>query len=271
MDGFSDNVQYFGLIFARILGLFFTAPVFSTDSVGNRMRIILGFLLAIILYPISANYLPALPNSVLGFALLVMGQIIIGVLIGFMVLVIFSSFQIIGEVLSLQMGISFFVLDPQSQISIPLLGTLKNTIGILLFLAVPFQMDGFYVPALLHMVRAIGHSFQAVPELIPSTQISGGILNYLDQAFAIMFITAVKVGLPLVGILFISSLTLGLLGRAAPQMNLINMGIQINITVGLIVLMTLIPVIVPVMQTSFVLLYDHVGSMLRSWPQGVAP
>ena len=267
MEGISDDVQRLALIFARILGLFFSAPIFSSETIRYRMRITLALLLSFVIYPITANSLAPLPNSPQVYALEIFSQLILGLTIGFLILIVFSSFQIIGEIFSLQIGLSFSeVLDPQSQISLPLLGILKNAIGILIFLAVPFQMDGEYMPAFLHMLRALTHSFQAVPSLILSEQIQGGILKYVDQAFGMMFLTALKIGVPLIGILFITSLTLGLLGKAAPQMNLISMGIQINIAVGMIVLLLLIPVIVPLMSDAFIRLYDQMGDMFRSWP-----
>ena len=271
MESWDINFQYFVLIFARVLGLLFSAPILSTESLGNRVRVTLALFLAIILFPVTVNYMPALPKGILSYSLVALGQVGIGIIIGFFITVIQSSFQIIGEVLSMQMGISFStVLDPQSQLSLPLLGTLKNAIGILIFLGVPFQMDGLVLPAFLHMIRAIGFSFQFIPEIVPDIQTTGGLLNFIDEAFGIMFITALKIGIPMIGILFISSLTLGLLGRAAPQMNLINMGIQINIIVGLIVLLTLIPVITPLMIDTFSVLFERMAAMMQQWPRNIS-
>ena len=266
MEGIGDDAQRLGLIFARVLGLFFSAPIFSSETIRYRIRIILALLISFLIYPATANYLPALPDSPQFYAIEVMSQVMLGLSIGFLILIVFSGFQIIGEIFSLQMGLSFSeVLDPQSQVSLPLLGVLKNAIGILIFLTVPFQMDGEYIPAFLHMLRAIVHSFQAVPYLALSEEVQGGLLAYIDQAFGLMFLTALKIGIPLIGILFISSLTLGLLGKAAPQMNLISMGIQINIGVGIVVLLFLIPVIVPLMSDAFIRLYDQMGEMFRTW------
>lgn len=267
MENISESAQYLGLIFSRILGLFFSAPIFSSEMIPYRTRITLALLISFALYPITINYLPSLPSSPKAYALEVFSQAFLGLSIGFLILIVFSSFQVIGEIFSLQMGLSFSeVLDPQSQVSLPLLGILKNAIGILIFLLLPFQMDGEYMPAFLHMLRALAYSFQAVPSLALSEQIQGGILKYLDQSFGMMFLTALKIGIPLIGILFISSLTLGLLGKAAPQMNLISMGIQINIAVGIVVLILLIPVMIPLMSDSFVILYKQMGEMFQSWP-----
>lgn len=262
------DIAAFGLVMARIMGLMFTAPVISSESVGYRGRIILTILVSVVIFPIVKNYLPDWPQSSIaayGFELLAQG--FIGALIGFMMQILFAAFQLAGEFFSIQMGLSFSeVLDPQSQVSIPLMGTVKNMIGILLFLAVDFEVDGIYVPAYLHMIRAITYSFIAVPTMIVNIQTTGGLFTYIDQSFGVMFLTALKIGLPLVGILFISSVALGILGRAAPQLNLMNMGIQINISVGLIVLFIIMPVIVPLMRDSFHIAFDNIGEMLKSWP-----
>ena len=237
MENIDQSLQYFGLVMARIIGLFFTAPVMSSQVLSYRSRTGFAFLTAVILYPVSANYLPELPSSSAAYLLAVLNQTFIGVLIGFFILLIFSSFQIIGEIFSLQMGLSFSeVLDPQSQISLPILGTLKNAIGMLIFLSLPFQIGDYYASAIIHMIRSISLSFQAIPEIVLSRQVQGGILQHADEVFGLMFITALKIGIPLIGILFITSLTLGILGKAAPQMNLISMGIQFNISIGIIVL-----------------------------------
>ena len=267
MEYLTQNTQYFGLILARTTGLLFVTPILSSEAIRYRLRTSLALLLTIILYPLAVNYMGVLPETWQGYALAVFGQTMIGITIGFLIYIIFSSFQVIGEVFSLQMGLSFSeVLDPQSQVSLPLLGILKNAIGILIFLALPFQMDGHYMPAFLHMIRSLAYSFQTVPHLVLDEQVQGGMLSYVNQTFGLMFITALKIGIPMIGILFISSLTLGLLGKAAPQMNLISMGIQINIGVGLIVLIFLIPVIIPLMADAFAILYDQLGEMFRTWP-----
>lgn len=250
------------------MGLLSVAPVLSAQSIPMRLRVVLALFLAAALYPVTVNYMPELPEGLMLFAMLAMAQGAVGVVIGFMIQAVFAAFQVAGEMLSIQIGISFSeVLDPQAQVSIPILGTLKNTIGLLIFVAVEFPMDGFWGTAMLHCFRALAISFQFIPALIPSPEIAGGLLATIDQAFAVMFLTALKIGIPMMGILFITSLTLGILGRAAPQMNLMVMGIQINIMVGLVVFMVIAPVIVPIMIDSFYRAFDALGQMYKAWPQ----
>jgi len=268
MERFDASFQQFTLILARLIGLVFIAPIFNADMITYRLRLVIAFLISIVIFPVASRYLPPLPHHPIELALMAGGQALIGVIIGFMITVIFAAFQISGEIFSVQAGISFSeVLDPQSQQSMPIIGTLKNMIGLLLFLTVDFDIDGVYVPAFQHMIRAVALSFQFVPQLVPDDRIMNGLLSYMDQTFGAMFLTALKIGIPVVGILFISSVALGLLGRAAPQMNLMNMGIQINIIVGLLLLLTLMPVLMPIMSQSFHIMFDRVGDMMRTWPR----
>lgn len=267
MNEFGTGFQFLMLIMARVMGLVFTAPVLSAESVNVQTRMGLSFLIAVILYSGVQPHLPALPSSPGAFILAAMGQAVIGVVIGFMMTVVFSAFQVAGQIFSVQMGISFSeVLDPQSEVSVPIMGTLKSTLGLLLFLSVDFQIDGQYVPAYLHILRALGESFIGVPTLVPDTTVLAGLVTYMDRSLGVMFITALKIGIPIMGILFISSVALGLLGRAAPQMNLMNMGIQLNIIIGILVLLVLSPVFVPLMLDSFYRTYAMMGEMLHTWP-----
>lgn len=267
MDIINQGTQLYGLILARIMGLMFTAPIFSAASISTTSRMGLGLMVSAVLYSSTASYLMPLPGSTGGFMLAIADQALIGVLIGYMMTVIFSAFQVAGEIFSIQVGLSFSeVLDPQSQVSAPIIGTLKNTIGLLLFIAVDFQMDGEVTTAMLHSVRALAYSFQMAPMLVLDTTTTGGILSYLDQTMGAMFVTALKIGIPVMGILFITSVTMGLMGRAAPQMNLMNMGIQVNIIVGLLLLMALYPVIIPLMREALRLMFDRIADMLHHWP-----
>lgn len=250
-----------------MIGLVFIAPVFSAESMPYRLRMGIAFLLAAVLYPVSVNFLPTLPGHPLLYAVEVMAQTLLGLMVGFLIQMIFAAFQMAGELFSIQAGVSFAeVLDPGSQTSMPIIGTLKNVIGLLLFLVLSFPVDGINAPAYLHMIRALAFSIQKVPTLAMDEQTLGGILNTIDMTMGVLFLTALKIGIPAAGILFITTVALGLVGRAAPQLNLMNMGVHINIIVGLLLLLTLSPVIIPIMAESFHRIYDIMGDMMRTWP-----
>lgn len=270
LAAYSDGFWSWLLVFARTTGLLFTMPILSAEGVPYRVRAILTLFIAGVLYPVVRNFLPATSFDAMPLYILeIASQAFIGVMIGYLLQIVFAAFILAGEFFSIQMGVSFSeVLDPQAQVSIPILGTLKNMIAILLFLSVDFELDGYYVPAYLHVFRALSYSFQQAPTLVLDIQTMGGLLAYVDQAFGVMFMTALRIGLPLTGILFITSVALGVAGKAAPQLNLMNMGLQINVMVGLVILAVLMPVIIPLMRDSFQHMYDVIGEMLNAWPKG---
>lgn len=269
MEPFFKGFWIYLLIFARISGFIFFLPVLSSENIPFRNRMSLIFFLSIVSFPLVSEYLPKIAfENFYNFLLEIFVQFLIGAIIGFFVQIIFSAFVLSGEFLGIQMGVSFSeVLDPQSEISLPLIGTLKNSIAIILFLSVDFEMDGFYVPAYLHIFRALQYSFIKVPTMVFETQTVAGILNSIDQFFGFMFLVALKIGLPFVGILFITSVALGILGKAAPQLNILNLGLQINIITGFIILILLFPVIIPLIKDSFLETFNLLGEMLNDWPK----
>ncbi len=269
MEPFFKGFWIYLLIFARLAGLMFLIPIFSSENIPYRVRMSLVFFLSFVYFPLVKGFIPqtSFENFYI-YLLELIVQFFIGAIIAFFIQVIFAAFILTGEFFSVQMGVSFSeILDPQSEASLPIIGTLKNLIAIILFLTVDFEMDGYYVPAYLHIFRALHYSFLTVPTMNFNYQTIGGILNYIDQSFGLMFLVALKIGLPLVGILFISSLALGLAGKTSPQLNLLNLGLQINILTGMIILIVLMPVILPLIRDSFYQLLNFIGEMLNAWPK----
>ncbi|MCS7205237.1 MAG: flagellar biosynthetic protein FliR [Leptospiraceae bacterium] len=269
MEPFFKGFWSLLLIFSRIMGIVFVLPVISSENIPYRFRVSIAVFLSFLFFPLVSFHLPKTSfENFYAYLLEFFTQFFIGFMIGFMILVIFSAFIMTGEFLSIQMGISFSeVLDPQSQVSLPIIGTLKNLLGILLFLTVDFELDGYYLPTYLHVIRALYYSFSALPTLQFDTQTLGGFLNSLDQAFGIMFLTSLKLGLPLVGILFITSVALGVINKASPQFNLLNLGLQFNIIVGLIVFILIIPVMISIMKDSFIIALQFLGEMFHDIPK----
>ncbi|MFN3603078.1 MAG: flagellar biosynthetic protein FliR [Leptonema sp. (in: bacteria)] len=269
MEPFFKGFWMYLLILARISGLVFFLPILSSENIPYRIRMSLVFFISMIFFPLVSEYLPKVSfENFYSYLLEIFVQFFIGAIIGFFIQVIFSAFVMTGELFGIQMGVSFSeVLDPQSEVSLPLLGTLKNLISMILFLVVDFEMDGFYIPAYLHIFRALQYSFVQVPTMDYDFQTISGIINYVDQSFGIMFLVALKIGLPLVGILFITSLTMGIIGKASPQLNILNLGLQINILTGFMILLILYPVIIPLIKDSFIQILDFIGEMFYAWPK----
>lgn len=213
--------------FIRILAMLATAPVFNNRSIPRRVRVALAAAITILVVPV----IPAPPTlqspGVMGILL---QQILIGVSMGFSMQLVFSAFDMAGDILGLQMGLAFsqFV-DPARGGQTPLIGSFLSMLASLVFLA----LDGH-----LLVIAAVVKSF----EMIPISSVVD-VVNYQNIAASgsIMFMLALQISLPVLTAVLIANLVMGILARAAPQLNVMSIGFSITIAAGLWVLWLTLP------------------------------
>lgn len=229
------NIQVFFLIFARITGVIRVAPLISSTAVPQAARNGLALLAAFVVFPqvVSAGY--PIPPYALQYGALVLGEALIGVIIGFFLVVVFSAFQLSAQFFSLQMGFGASeVFDPLAQVEIPVMGQFLNLIAMFIFLSV-----GGFSKLFLVGVR---QSFAALTaaQLAGSREFVFGLfMNSLGQLFE----QAMVISFPIFGSMFLVQITLGLLAKAAPQMNLLTLGFPISTTIAFLVLFMTLPFI----------------------------
>ena len=231
-------VNAFLLPLARVLAMIATAPVLNHKSIPVTVKIGLGALIAALIAPT----LPPLPEAILlswNGILVLLQQIGVGVAFGFTLQLIFTGIEFAGDLIGMQMGLSFAtMMNPQSGMASPVTGTFLSIIASLVFLSI----DGH-----LTMVAAISESFHAFPIGIPS---GGSALMARDLASlgGQMFSIALHLSLPVVAVLLICNLALGVMMRAAPQLNLMSIGFPISLLVGLWMMWICAPQLVEAIQ-----------------------
>ncbi|WP_291750478.1 MULTISPECIES: flagellar biosynthetic protein FliR [unclassified Limnobacter] len=213
--------------FIRILAMLATAPVFDNRTVQRRTRVGLAALIAILMMPL----LPAPPvlSSAQTIPVLIQ-QILIGVAMGFSMRLVFAAFEMAGDLLGLQMGLAFAqFIDPARGTQTPLIGSFLGVLAMLTFLVI----DGH-----LLVIAAVVQSFELIP-------ISANLAVVNSQSIAmagsIMFMLALQISLPVMAAVLISNIVLGILARAAPQLNVMSIGFSITIGVGLWILWVSLP------------------------------
>lgn len=209
--------------FIRILTLVATAPVLSHRVIAPPVKIGLALAIAIIVAPT----LPAVPastfNSWNGFGVLAQ-QIGIGAAMGFMLRLIFAAIELAGDLIGLSMGLSFATfVDPQNSDQTPLVGSFLGIIASLVFLA----LNGHLV-----VINGVVESFRAFP--VGSMPGSGSTML---RDFAMMggevFRIGVHLALPIITALLVVNLAIGVMTRAAPQLNLMSIGFPVGLLFGL--------------------------------------
>jgi flagellar biosynthesis protein FliR len=227
------NAQLFLLICARVLALVETAPLLSSESVPQATKAALAGFVAFAVYPWVKEAGYPIPDSGLQYALLVAGEAAIGLIIGFFLTAVYAAFSMAGQLFSLQMGFSASeVFDPLAQIEIPLLGQFLNLAAMLVMLS----MGGFR----MYFISGVQGSFRAM-RAVDLVLRKDSLFPYLAGAGSDLISQALILSFPIMGTLFIVSVTTGLLSKAAPQMNLLTEGFPLSISTAFVLLFASLP------------------------------
>lgn len=205
----------------RILGFIATAPLWSSNGVPARTRLILGLAIAVALTP-SLPPMPVVqPASLTGLWIMAQ-QMLIGIGMGFAVKIVFAAFNVAGEFIGTQMGLGFATFyDPLSSAQTPVIAEFINLLALLLFLS----MNGH-----LLYLATLAQSFSAIP--VSATPIAAGSWLNLAELGSRMFSAGLLLSLPVMAALMITNVALAVLTRAAPQLNLFALGFPLTLLGG---------------------------------------
>ncbi len=225
----------------RISGLFMVAPIFSAALVPARIKVVLALTLAFILAPLVG---PAAPVEPLGIRMMLIAanQILIGVMIGFVVMIVFEALTLAGQTAAMTMGLGYATLvDPQRGASVPVVSQFMLILGILLFLS----LDGH-----LALIQLLADSFQWAPVSAQALPAQAGLDVVLWGGR--LFSAGVMIALPALVALIVVNLAMGVVSRAAPTLNLFAVGFPVSLTLGFLILLL-----------SLYNLQDHFVDLLR--------
>lgn len=232
----------------RILAMIASSPVLGNKQVPARVKIGLSVLLAIIIAPTIGEMPPAAIGSPQGMLIMIQ-QIIIGVAMGFTMRLIFTAVEMAGELAGLQMGLGFASFyDPINAAHSAVVAQWLGMIAALAFLA----MDGH-----LYMLSALAESFRTLPigSMIPAK----GFYGVASWGGSI-FVFGLQISLPLLAALLTTNIALGILTRAAPQLNLFAIGFPITLAIGFLVLALSMPHFIALLDR---LIHEGLGTMLN--------
>jgi len=208
----------------RLTGLMLFAPFFGSSVIPVRVKAVFVIALTVLLFP-SVEARIAVPT--LGaWPMLVVTEFLIGAGMGIATNIIFDAVQLTGQVLGVQMGYSLVnILDPQSQVDTTVVAVFYQSIVMLLFL----RMDVHY-----WLLRAVGNSYLYLP---PGTaHLNGLFTQALFQIAGSIFGLGVQIAAPVLAATIAADVVLGLLGKASPQMPLMQLGPAVKSLLGIVIL-----------------------------------
>ena len=238
---------------ARIFGLLASAPIFNNAAQPMRIRVMAGLVITLALVPV----LPPMPavsaGSWVGFVILAQ-QLIIGALLGFTLRIAFAAIDIAGDLIGMQMSLSFAVFyDPQNAGQTAVLAEFLGLLTMLIFLA----MNGH-----LLTLSVLAESFRLLP--VTATPFSAGSFASMLAWSSTLFSAGLLLALPLITALLIANLAMGVLARVAPQLNIFAVGFPVTLTAGFIVLMFSIPYFGAAMERLFDHAFRAMAAVLRA-------
>jgi flagellar biosynthetic protein FliR len=215
---------------SRILGLLSIAPPFSNAMIPTRVKLMLGIFISVLISP-NVPALPALdPMSLPGLLVLVQ-EILIGLAMGTVMRMTFATVELAGQMVSATMGLSFAAFfDPTSEGQTAVISQFFSLLATLVFLS----LNGHLV-----MLAALSESFVTLP--ISAHPMGTVGIHQLVLWGGSLFSMGLQLSMPIIGVLLVTNMALGVLSRAAPQLNLFGIGFPITLSTGFILIAMSLP------------------------------
>lgn len=247
------NLYFWPLL--RVLALISTAPILSERAVPKRVKLGLGMMITFVIAPsLPATEVPIFSASALWLA---MQQIMIGIALGFTMQFAFAAVRTAGELIGLQMGLSFATfVDPASHLNMPVLARIIDMLAMLLFLT----FNGH-----LWLISLLVDTFHTLP--VGDNPVNSNAFLALARAGGMIFINGLMLALPVITVLLTLNLALGLLNRMAPQLSIFVIGFPLTLTIGISLMAALMPLIAPFCEHLFSEVFNLLADVVSELPR----
>jgi flagellar biosynthetic protein FliR len=223
----------FILIFIRIITCFATWPVFGAANIPVHAKVLASLMLTFVLFPVVGWQKLGVGIDSHLVMFLTLKEVFIGMMMGLSVRMVFMAVSVCGELVSLSAGLS------ADQMFNPSLGhrsTILEQFYILMATMIFFSLHGHYI-----LLSGLVHSFDVVP--LSSVGIS--LNGFKDASLVVgdIVLLGIKMAAPVFASIFFMNIALGLLSRAAPQINILVTSLAVNVMIGVIVMILALPLV----------------------------
>jgi flagellar biosynthetic protein FliR len=236
------HIEAFILVFLRVSAIIVLMPVFGDLVVPARIKAGLALILAVLIYPSVSipEIIANTDNTILTFVRMG-GEVLAGAVIGFSARIIFAAVQMAGELMGTQMGVSIAnVIDPITSMQVSIIAEFLYLIALLVFLII----DAHHI-----FIAALSESYKTVPML--GVHFGGSLAREMLLMTQSMFVTAIKISAPIMAVLMFINVSLGIVARTVPQINVFIVGFPLQIAAGLVFLGLSIPFLVTLLSWDF--------------------
>lgn len=250
------NLSLFLLILSRWTGMIMLAPVFGARGVPGVIKLGLAVSLSVIIYPLISAAQPAIPSELLPYVAVVIKEVLVGLVIGFVIYTLTAVLQGAGQLIDFQMGFTVGAsIDPVYGVQSPMMGNFQMVLATMLLLSTNSHH---------YLIAAMVKSYAYIP-LNPSNLPSNYL--YYVQLFSHVFALAIQLAMPVFGALLVSDVGVGLLSRTVPQLNIFSVVFPVKIIFGFIILFLSLPFFGEAVSHLFNLNMSWVLELYQGWKQ----
>lgn len=246
------------LLMARILPVIILSPFLGGEVVPVEVRIGLGVLLSIVLYPFVADRITFIPTSALPFILILLKELFIGVCLAFIVNMVFEAAQVAGNLVDTMGGTAMAQLHvPQIQQQVSIFSSLKLQLCVVVFLT----LNGHHV-----IINTLGESLAWIPlDRFPA--FSGGMWSFFDliiKVSAHMFTVGLALAAPVLLATFLTDLALGMINKVAPQIQVFFISMSIKPMVATLMVLVAVHLLTTRFVREYKSMFDILSQALRT-------
>ncbi len=214
------------LVFARLSAALMLMPGIGEAYVSIQIRLAVAIVLTIVISPLVIGTLPVLPATPLELMILILGEIVVGIMIGMAARLTMSALHVAGTVIAFQssLGFALFV-DPTQGTQGALIATFLTILGLVLVFASGLHMM---------MIRALADSYVLFTpgQLPPLGDFAALALRYVSSSFRV----GIQIAAPFIVFGLVFYIGLGILARLLPQIQIFFIAIPLQIFLALIIL-----------------------------------
>jgi len=241
----------------RVAAMFSITPIIGGKQVPRNIRIALALLITFTMLPLQQNMPVIEPWSAEGVYVTAQ-QILIGLVMGMILTIVFAALTLAGQIIAMSMGLGFsLAADPINGVQVPVVSQLLTITASLLFVS----MDGH-----LTLINMMAKSFTILP--VASEGINTNALWTLLLWAKIMFNAAASIALPAIISLLTANVVMGILTRAAPQLNIFSVGFPMTMMAGYLILLYSIPTLLPVFDSMLQDAFSTISLVLKGGQDG---
>jgi flagellar biosynthetic protein FliR len=215
-------------------------------------------MITLVCYPVLSITAPPIPTDAFTLGLLALREVMVGITLGFITRVIFSAVEFSGQIIGMQMGFTISsIIDPSQGTQTQIMSVMQTLLATLLFLSMNIH----------HLfIRTIVDSFRIIP--LGKWHLNAEIIAFFVKGTSEILILGIRLAAPVMIALLLTSVTLGIMARAFPQMNIFMVSMPLNIGIGFIVLGLSLTIFFHVLTTAFGSVNGQIETLFRLMAKG---